>query len=547
MKPLIFAAASTNALAGSAQSLGVWLNALAVVQRPTRFVHIGIGDGKGESSVWTQWSFTQALAIDAEPITAEVLNVHSQSEAFIDLRSNVIAEIEARVAYFVASNPSENGLIDPSLLRMVWPSLTLSHQAQRDATTLDCAAADMLDVSKDVSTEPLWLIVDALPGVSILSGGAKLLEASTLVCVRALAEAGFRGEPVGADLAAVDRFLEGKGFTRVIYIPGLNPKIGHALYARKQVLVVTNPAEIEALQEQTQAKEAALHQLAEAKQTAEALTASLQQSSQNGQALKVKLDVVLHERDTAVAASASLDSLLQEQAQAKEAVLHQLAQANHAAEALTVTLEQSFQDLHTLQAQLDAAVQERDAAYANSAALDAQLQEQKQAKEATLHQLLQVNQSKETALHQFVLANQSVDALKATLEQSTQNLQALQAQLDATLHELDAAQANSAALDAQLQEQTQAKEAALHEFSQANQSKEAVLRQLADLQQSFNTVTAEFQIKETALKLELGQVQRLNAENQELSHRQQLMNEELVKAEGQISLIKDLLLREQGI
>jgi hypothetical protein len=67
------------------------------------------------------------------------------------------------------------------------------------------------------------------------------------------------------------------------------------------------------------------------------------------------------------------------------------------------------------------------------------------------------------------------------------------------------------------------------------------------MQQSFDTVTVKLKATETALERELGQVQRFSAENQELSHRQQLMNEELVKAEGQISLIKDLLLREQGI
>jgi hypothetical protein len=597
MKPLVFGATSTNSLTESVQSLGVWLNALAVVQRPTRFVHIGIGDGKGESSAWTQWSFTKALAIDAEPINADVLNINPQSQAFIDLRSNVvIADTEDRVSYFVANNPYENGLIDPSLLRMIWPSLTLSHQTQRDATTLDRAAADILNVSKDANAEPLWLIIDALPGGRILSGGAKLLEASSLVCVRALAEAGFRGEPVGADLAAVDLFLEGKGFTRVIYLPGLNPKIGHALYARKQVFVVTNPAEIEALQEQTQAKEIALHQLAEAKQTAEALTVSLQLSSENRQTLQVKLDATLHERDIALAASATLNSQLQEQTQAKEAALHQLTQTNQSAEVLKVNLEQSIQNRQALQAQLEVALHERDAGQANSAALGAQLQEQTEAKEVALHQLTQANQSsealtaslekstqnlkalqaqldatvherdavqansaalsaqlqeqtqaKEEALHQLAQANQSSEALTASLEKSTQNLQALQAQLDATVHERDAVQANSAALSVQLQEQTQSKEAALHQLAHANQSKEAALQQLSDMQQSFDTVTAKLKATETAIELELGQVQRLSAENQELSHRQQLMNEELVKAEGQISLIKDLLLREQGI
>jgi len=469
MRPIVFGATSTNAFAGSAQSLGVWLKALAVVQRPTRFVHIGIGDGKGESSVWTNWSLTKALAIDAEPITIEVLNVNSQSEALIDVQSQVISDTEGRVSYFIASNPSENGLIDPGLLRMVWPSLTLSHQTQRDATTLDRAAADILDVSKDVSAEPLWLIIDTLPGVSILSGGAKLLEASSLVCVRALAEAGFRGEPAGADLVSVDRFLEGKGFTRAIYLPGLNPKIGHALYARKQ---------------------------------------SLEKSLVDAEAI-------------------------QEQIRANEVALRQLTQANQSAEALKASLEQSTQNLQAMQAQLDAIVHERDAALANSAALGSQVQEQTQAKEVALHQLTQ--------------ANQSAEALKVNLDQSIQNLQVLQAQLEATVHERDAVQANSAVLVAQLQEERQAKEAALHQLAHTNQSKEAALLQLADMQQSFDTVTVKLKATETALERELGQVQRFSAENQELSRRQQLMNEELVKAEGQISLIKDLLLREQGI
>ncbi len=39
----------------------------------------------------------------------------------------------------------------------------------------------------------------------------------------------------------------------------------------------------------------------------------------------------------------------------------------------------------------------------------------------------------------------------------------------------------------------------------------------------------------------------LAAENQKILHRQQLMNEELVKAEGQISLIEDLLLIEKAL
>ena len=62
----------------------------------------------------------------------------------------------------------------------------------------------------------------------------------------------------------------------------------------------------------------------------------------------------------------------------------------------------------------------------------------------------------------------------------------------------------------------------------------------ADLQKQLADKTQE-------LKSVQSTIEALKAENNELNHRQQLMNEELVKAEGQIELIKDLLLREQGL
>jgi hypothetical protein len=585
MKPLVVSLRTTNPLAGSGQSLAVWLNALAVVQRPTRIVHVGIGDGKGESWVWTDWPLTKALAIDAEPITLDVLSANPQAHEVIEVQTQVIAETEGRVAYFVASNPSENGLIDPNLLRMVWPSLTLSHQVQRDSSTLDRVAAEMLDTAIDAGAEPLWLIVDALPAISILSGGTKLLDVSSLVCVRALVEAGFRGEPAGADLAAVDRFLEEKGLTRVIYLPSLNPKVGHALYARKRSIEVKSPVESEAslqlsqvrqaaealtvslqqtseslqatqakldvtlqerdaaqgavqatlqerdsvratsaalaaqLHEQTQAKEQALHQLVEAKQSAQALTTSLQQASESLQTIQAKLDVTLQERDASRAASAALDLQLQEQIEVKDVALNELAEINKSAEALTACLLKASEDQQVLQVKLDTTLLERDTVQASSAALGAQLKEQTQAKEQALHQLAE--------------AKQSAQSLTASVQQSSENQQALQTKLDAIIRERDTAQAKSVALGSQLQEQTKVKDQAVH--------------QLAEMRQSCDALTAVLKTKETALESELLQVQRLTGENNELIHRQKLMNEELVKAEGQITLIKDLLLREQGL
>jgi hypothetical protein len=613
MKPLVVSLRTENPLGGSGQSLSVWLNALAVVQRPTRIVHVGIGDGKGESCVWTDWPLTKVLAIDAEPIAVDVLSANPQTHEIIEVQSHVIGETEGRVAYFVASNPSENGLLDPSLLRMVWPSLTLSHQIQRDSSTLDRVAAEMLDAAIDASAEPLWLILDALPAVSILSGSTKLLDVSSLVCVRALAEAGFRGEPAGADLAAVDRFLEDKGFTRVIYLPGLNPKVGHALYTRKQSIQVKSSVESEAslqllqvqqaaealtvslqqtleslqanqakldltlqerdavratldvtlkerdaaqatsaelgaqLKEQTQAKEQVSQQFEEAKQTTHGLAASLQQSAEGLQATQAKLDttlqerdaaratldVTLKERDAAQATSAELGAQLKEQTQAKEQASQQLEEAKQSTHALTASLQQSSEGLRATQAKLDATLQERDAARAT---LDVTLKERDAAQATSAElgaQLKEQTLAKDQVLHQLAEAKQSMQSLTASLQQSSENLQASQAKLDVIIRERDTEQAKGVALGSQLQEQTKVKDQAVH--------------QLAEMRQSCDALTATLKIKETALEAELLQLQRLTAENNELTHRQKLMNEELVKAEGQINLIKDLLLREQGL
>jgi hypothetical protein len=508
MKKIVLSPLGVNSLALATQSLSVWLNALRVVLRPTRIVHVGIGDGKGESNVWTEWPNTKALAFDAESSKTKALNAGTESEVVIDVRSQLIAETDGMVAYFLANNPSENGLIDPNLLRMVWPSLTLLHQIQRDAITLDRATADMLDLSKFPHAEPLWLIVDAFPAVRILGGGAQLLEKTSFVCVRALAEAGFQGEPTGADLAAVDSCLEARGFTRLIFLPALNPKLGHALYARKQSFDVKSHDVTETP-----------HQLAESAQSAEALKASLHLSSENLQALQAKFDATLHERDAAHASIAELGSQVQEQAQAKERALHQLAESAQSAEALKASLHLSSENLQALHSNIDVMLLEHNDVRMSSAQLALQLQEEAQAKRQVIHQLSE--------------ASKTAEGLAAALHQSSEKLQDLQAKLDAALYERDASQASTVALDSQLQVQTKLKVDALQQF--------------VEMRQSFDAVTAALKAKEVAHETEVLRVQRLTADNQELAHRQQLMNEELLKAAGQISFIKDLLLREQGI
>ncbi|MDO9024553.1 hypothetical protein, partial [Zwartia sp.] len=252
MKKAAFASKSPAQPVGSSQSLGAWLNALAVLQPPARIVHVGMSATPDEAAVWLHWPLSKALIIGAEPVAVDQLKATAVSPEVIEAQSQVIADTEGLVEFYEASNPSESGLVDPNFLRMVWSSLTLSKRSQREATTLDHAAAAFISTPVHPVSEPQWLVVDCLPAIRILSGGQHLLESTSLVCVRVIAEAGFRGEPSGADLVSVDQWLAEHGFKRAAYIHALNPKIGHAVYGRTQSVAATRAAaQAEAAKKQT--------------------------------------------------------------------------------------------------------------------------------------------------------------------------------------------------------------------------------------------------------------------------------------------------------
>lgn len=117
-------------------------------------------------------------------------------------------------------------------------------------------------------------------------------------------------------------------------------------------------------------------------------------------------------------------------------------------------------------------------------------------------------------------------------EQLAQAHKALEADLLNTTKGRDA----EAQAKAELQTQLQRAQAAHAELMQKQEQ----------LTQNHKALEASFVKKtEEATQLE-HRFQKLQAEHQETTHRQQLMDEELLKAETQIELIKDLLLREQA-
>jgi hypothetical protein len=135
---------------------------------------------------------------------------------------------------------------------------------------------------------------------------------------------------------------------------------------------------------------------------------------------------------------------------------------------------------------------------------------------------------------------QAKTALQTQLEALTKDRFELQAQLtqqiqsqDELQSELDKAIQRQAQLTAERDALAKAKDAETASANKAKTDRDALAKEKQ---------TLESKHKESQERLH-----QLESANQDLQNRQHLQHEELVKSEAQIELIKDLLLREQGI
>jgi predicted nuclease with TOPRIM domain len=81
-----------------------------------------------------------------------------------------------------ASNPAEDGLAPPLKLRNIWPNLTEVASSPAVSVTIDT-----LIPHADLASATIWLIVDCLPAVAILRGAVELLQKCSVVRLRVCA------------------------------------------------------------------------------------------------------------------------------------------------------------------------------------------------------------------------------------------------------------------------------------------------------------------------------------------------------------------------
>ena len=463
--------------------MAVLLHALHQTYATTAVVHVGAGNGVGDLHIWRQWPEVRHACC----IDADPDRLATWADAPAPnwpAGWHALPAVVADTAGVRDYHIASNR--DEDSLLPTGLLQTLWPRLQCVAT--EARPVQTLDALVG-NIPPCGLIVDCLPALPVLRGAAQTLARSQWLCVRVAELNATDDDAQAAAPAAVTEHLTQAGFTPVAHVPGNHPALGYAFYARdwRPAMQHLQKAQVDLqaqLAAETQAKQA------EAAAKADALKQRDTEAAAKAEALK--------QRDAETAAKS--EALKQRDAE---------AQAKAALQKTTAELQQAQADL---QAQLDAEIKTRQVEAAAKLYALKQCDVEIEARTELQAQLAAEAQAKQAEATAKAEALQQRDAeIKAKAE---------------TLAQRDAERRTRAALEQRLQQEEAAK---------------------AELQQRYD---AELENQASQQNI-IAQCRQRNAEleteNAQLQLRQRLLQENLVRAEAQIDLIKDLLLREPGL
>ena len=195
---------------------------------PDAVIHVGAGAGIGELHEWRNVSVPIALLIDASEERLHWSEPLRETHPDWHVRGVTLAEQNAEADYFCASNPDEDGLVQPETLARLWPNLR-----SRETRTVAVQRLDHLLTEADLqnlSNAPnVWAIIDCFPSLGILKGAGEYIDRWTVIWVRVIVG---RNDVAKSSLDQIETFLASHGFRNTLIVEGNNPAVGHALFVR---------------------------------------------------------------------------------------------------------------------------------------------------------------------------------------------------------------------------------------------------------------------------------------------------------------------------
>ena len=534
---------SAHVDAGAAVTHGVLATARALFA-PGAVVHLGAGTGQGPLHDWRQWPVPASLVLDAQPQRmAWAAEWAAQgSERFVS--DALLAGADGQAApWHPASNPDESGLVPPKALQKLWPQLKPLEPVDTPARSLDALLAEPAHAAL-LQAPNLWLVVDFFCGPDFWQGASATLAQARVLVLRQAKTAPKGIEP---QQHATDR-MAALGYVLAATLQSKHPEVVHGVYLR------TLDHDLAAAQQQTQQLATKVQTLTAARDAEAA--AKNEALAQRGVLAKEK-NVLVLARDAEAAAKvqalAQRDALAQEKnalTAARDAEAHAKVEALKQRDALAqqktaVSAARDAEAVAKAEAQ-----KKRDELSQENAALLVACNAQSQAKAEALQRHDAEEKAKVAALGQCEALAQELKSLAIAHDaQETAAVDALRqrdkeasAKEDALAQITELLQKNKI-LTAACETETGAKLSAIARCAvlAEEKSKTAVALDTVSAANAKLQINLEGAIKSLAEQQVTQEMLRL--EQQTTDHRQQFIQDEMLRAESQIELIKDLLLR----
>jgi len=500
-------------------------NAARAMFPPGTVIHLGAGSGQGMLHQWRQWDDVPAsLVVDTQA------NRLSWTQAWVNAGSGrlvsdaTVSAADGRAATLLhTSNPDETGLVALPSLHALWPQLRQTDLVSCQTRGLDSLIAEL--AGSALSDEKcLWLLVDFFCAADFWVGASEALARARVVVLRQTVKEIEGIEP--ADAAA--RRMSGLGYVRCASLESNHPEVVHVVYQRGLIkdLQAAQATNLELMSErdaQVRATEQALSQRAQEAKAKEDALVQLEALEQEKEELLGALDAQVRATEQALSQRA-------QEAKAKEDALVQLEALEQEKEELLATLEAQSRAKDQALAQRnqeskakEQALAQREAFAKEKVELRISLEANQRAKDQALAQRDMEFRAKEDALSQCSRISAEKDA-------ETQRKNELLAQRDILVQE-------KSGLAAAREFEMQAK-------SEAQGERDAKARVIAAQRGEMERLLSEIAVLRADLDGAQLRAQATETQNQNLYLRQDLLQDEMTKAEAQIDLIKDLLLRE---
>ena len=477
-------------------------------------LHIGAGHGPVLER-YARLAPKRVVLVEGDPDAAAELQRRALAYPWAQVQATAVAAHREGVQWNRYNLPALNGPLDSAALRTYYPRLRLSGSRAAQAAALSDLIAE-LQVEAD--EQRLNVLVFDVPGQE-----AALLESLPQDQVVAFGAVLLRGcrEALPPEGAAADDAVD--QMQRRCFALTAQDADAEPLWpvSALRLDVVRYQAE------QTAARVAALEAaLAERDQSLQELKAAAADAEALAQQRMAQLDTLAQAKAAADKAAAESAAQIESLGKARDEQARLAAERQQELQLLTQAKAEVDGTAAERAAQIGQLTQARDEETRLAAERQTQLQALTQAK-AELDKTAQERQAQVEALSQGKAA-----AEKAAAERAAQ------------IEQLTKARDDQAKLAAERQAQLQALTQAKTDLEKDSEERQAQLDALTRAKVEAERTTRERQARLTEQQRRLLELER---ECKEATKRQQLLYEELIKAEAQIDLIKDVALREPGL